>query len=130
MSFTKYRILIYSENPDKLMKFYKDVLEFKLVGQLNIPGDYGYMFNVVDDLNVWIGKHSSIKGKIKERFRHIFNLYPTEGVKHWYEKIKDNLQVKIVAKPFLAPFSTPENQVWFCTFLDPEGNCWQLVGKK
>lgn len=128
--FSKYRILIYSETPDELMRFYRDVLEFKLVDQLNIPGDYGYMFNVVDDLNVWIGKHSEIKGKAKENFRHLFNLYPTEGVEHWYNKIKDNPQVTIVAKPFLAPFSTPDNQVWFCTCLDPEGNCWQFVGNK
>lgn len=129
MAFSKYRILIYSENPDKLMEFYRDVLEFKLVEHLDIPGDYGYMFNVVGDLNVWIGKHSEIKGSAKESFRHLFNLYPEEGVEYWYKKIKDNPEVKIVAKPYLAPFSTPENQVWFSTFLDPEGNCWQFVGK-
>ena len=130
MSFTKYRILIYSENPDKLKDFYIDVLGFKLVDKLDIEGDYGYMLNVVGDLNVWIGHHSEIKGKAKENFRHLFNLYPTEGVQFWYEKLKDNKSIKIVAKPFLAPFSTPENQVWFSTFLDPEGNCWQFVGKK
>lgn len=130
MAFTKYRILIYSENPDKLAEFYKEVLGFKQVEKLNIPGDYGYMLNVIGDLNVWIGKHSEIKGKAKENFRHLFNLYPEEGVEYWYKKLKDDKEVTIVAKPFLAPFSTPENQVWFSTFLDPEGNCWQLVGKK
>lgn len=130
MAFTKYRILIYSENPDKLVKFYEEVLEFKRVDELKLPDDYGYMLKVVDDLWVWIGKHSEVKGKAKENFRHLFNLYPEEGVEHWYNKIKDNPQVEIVAKPFLAPFSTPDNQVWFATFLDPEGNCWQFVGKK
>ncbi len=130
MAFTKYRILIYSENPDKLMEFYRDVLGFELLEHLDIPGDYGYMLKVVDDLWVWIGKHSEIKGEARENFRHLFNLYPEEGVEHWFNKIKDNPQVKIVAKPYLAPFSTSENQVWFSTFLDPEGNCWQFVGKK
>ncbi|MBI3366666.1 VOC family protein [Candidatus Roizmanbacteria bacterium] len=130
MSFTKYRILIYSEHPDKLAQFYQEVLEFKLVEKLDIPGDYGYMLNVVGDLNVWIGKHSEIKGKAKENFRHLFNLYPIEGVEYWYERLKDNPQVTIVAKPFLAPFSTKDNEIWFSTFLDPEGNCWQFVGKK
>lgn len=130
MPFTKYRILIYSETPDKLAQFYQNILGFKLVEKLDIPGDYGYMLNVVGDLNVWIGKHSEIKGKVKENFRHLFNLYPTEGVEYWFNKLKDNPQVVIVAKPFLAPFSTKENPVWFCTFLDPEGNCWQFVGKK
>jgi catechol 2,3-dioxygenase-like lactoylglutathione lyase family enzyme len=112
------------------VKFYQDVLEFKLLNKLDIPGDYGYMLQVVGDLNVWIGQHSEIKGNAKESFRHLFNLYPDEGVEHWYQKVKDNPQVTIVAEPFLAPFSTPENQVWFCTFLDPEGNCWQFVGNK
>jgi len=130
MAFTNYRILIYSENPDTLMKFYTDVLEFKLLDKLNIPGDYGYMLQVVGNLNVWIGKHSEIKGKAKENFRHIFNIYPSEGVEHWYNKIKNNPLATIVAKPFLAPFSTKENQIWFSTFLDPEGNCWQFVGNK
>ncbi len=130
MAFSKYRILIYSENPDKLVKFYQDVLGFKLLNKLDILGDYGYMLQVTKDLWIWIGRHSKIKGKAKENFRHLFNLYPDEGVDYWYMKIKDNPQVTIVAKPFLAPFSTKDNQVWFCTFLDPEGNCWQFVGAK
>lgn len=128
--FSNYRILIYSENPDKLMPFYRDVLGFKLLDHLDIPGDYGYMLQVVGNLNVWIGRHSEVKGNAKENFRHLFNLYPIEGVTFWYEKIRNNPEVRIVANPFLAPFSTPENQIWFCTFLDPEGNCWQFVGKK
>lgn len=130
MAFSKYRILIYSENPDKLMQFYRDVLGFKLIDQLKLPDDYGYMFNIAGDYNIWVGKHSEVKGKAKENFRHLFNLYPEEGVQYWYNKIKDNPEVKIIAKPFLAPFSTADNQVWFSTFLDPEGNCWQFVGKK
>ncbi len=130
MAFSKYRILIYSENPDTLVKFYTDCLGFKEMDKLNIPGDYGYMLNVVGDLNVWIGKHSEVKGKAKENFRHLFNLYPEEGVEYWYNKVKQYSGTTIIAKPFLAPFSTPKNQVWFSTFLDPEGNCWQFVGKK
>ena len=130
MAFSKYRILIYSENPDKLMQFYRDVLELKLIDQLKLDNDYGYMFNIAGDYNLWIGKHSEVKGKVKENFRHLFNLYPEEGVEFWYNKIKDHPEVKIIAKPFLAPFSTDDNQIWFSTFLDPEGNCWQFVGKK
>ena len=130
MAFTKYRILIYSENPDKLMGFYRDVLELEQIDELKLSDDYGYMFKVAGDYQLWIGKHSEIKGTAKENYRHLFNLYPEEGVMYWHNKIKNNLQVKIVAEPFLAPFSTPDNQVWFSTFLDPEGNCWQFVGKK
>lgn len=130
MSFTQYRILIYSEDPDKLAPFYRDTLKLKLLNKLDIPKDYGYMFEVTENANLWLGKHSQIKGKVKENFRHLFNLYPSEGVDYWYKKVKNVAGVTIVAEPYLAPFSTKDNQVWFCTFLDPEGNCWQFVGKK
>ena len=130
MAFSKYRILIFSQNPDKLMPFYRDVLGLEFLEKLDIPGDYGYMLRVSGDLWLWLGKHSKVKGKAKENFRHLFNLYPDEGVDYWYNKLKKIKNATIVAKPFLAPFSTPKNQVWFCTFLDPEGNCWQFVGKK
>lgn len=130
MAFTKYRILIYSENPDKLKDFYINVLGFKEIEHLALPDDYGYMLEVSGDYRVWIGKHSEVIGKAKENFRHLFNLYPEEGVEYWYNKVKDNPQVTVVAKPFLAPFSTPEDQWWFATILDPEGNCWQFVGQK
>src|SRR5579859_1076657 len=58
-NFSKYRILIFSENPDTLMPFYRDVLGLKLIDQLNIPGDYGYMFLVAGDLNLWLDRKST-----------------------------------------------------------------------
>jgi len=130
MAFKKYMILIYSENPDKLVKFYEEVLELKQIDKLEYSNDYGYELEIQGDYTLWIGQHSEIHGKAKENFRHIFNLYPEEGVHHWFNKIKDNPQVTVVAEPFLAPFSTPEKPFWFSTFLDPEGNCWQFVGKE
>ena len=128
-NFSKYMILIFSENPDKLVPFYQDLLGLKLLSKLDIPGDYGYTFEINSEMKLWLGKHSEIHGTSQEPFRHLFNLYPTEGVEQWYQKLVA-AKVAIVAKPFLAPFSTPEKQIWFCTFQDPEGNCWQMVGKK
>lgn len=127
--FTNYRILIYSENPDKLMKFYRDILKLKLDSKLDIPNDYGYRFVVNGEVKLWIGKHSEIKGKAKEPFRHIFNLY-CDSVNKWYKNIKDKKEVTIILKPSPAPFATKENPVYVCTFLDPEGNCWQFMGRK
>jgi uncharacterized glyoxalase superfamily protein PhnB len=126
--FSKYRILIFSENPDELMKFYRDDLKLKLVKKLDIPNDYGYMFEVSGDMLLWLGKHSDVKGKTKEPFRHIFNLY-TDEVQKWYEKLKDVKGVTFILKPSLTPFATKENPVYVCTFLDPENNCWQFMGK-
>lgn len=127
--FHKYRLLIYSEQPDELMKFYQDVLGLTLEKKLDIPNDYGYRFAVNGDMKLWIGYHSGIKGKAKEPFRHIVNLY-VDSVSEWYEKIKDKLGVTIVSEPEEAPFSTPDEPVWVSTFLDPEDNCWQFMGGK
>ncbi len=127
--FSKYRILIYSENPDKLMEFYRDVLELQLEQKLDIPNDYGYRFVINGEMQLWIGKHSEVKSKNTEPFRHIFNLYPT-SVTEWYNKIKDAPGVTIICEPQETPFSTPENPTYVSTFLDPENNCWQFMGPK
>ena len=127
--FSHYRILIYSETPDELMKFYRDVLQLELEQHLDIPNDYGYRFKVHGDFQIWIGKHSEIHGPAKEPFRHIFNLYVT-SVSEWYNKIKDTEGVEIVSAPQLTPFATYDNPVYVSTFLDPEKNCWQFMGGK
>lgn len=126
-AFSHYRILLFSENPDELMKFYRDTLEIPLENKLDIPDDYGYMFTINGDWKLWIGKHSEIHGGAKEPFRHIFNLY-VESVSEWYEKIKD--KTEIVSTPMLTPFATDDNPVYVSTFLDPEKNCWQFMGGK
>ncbi len=112
------------------MKFYRDVLGLKVTQKLDIPNDYGYQLKVNKDYIIWIGKHDQVKGKSQEPFRTMHNLYPKQGVTHWYNKIKDHKDVKIILKPELTPFATKDNPVYVCTWLDPEGNCWQFMGKK
>lgn len=127
--FSKYRILIFSKNPDRLMKFYRDVLELKLESALKLPNDYGYMFIVNKEFKIWIGKHDGVAEKNPDPFRHIFNLY-VKSVSKWYNKIKDNKEVKIICKPTETPFSKPDDRWYVSTFLDPEGNCLQFMGGK
>ena len=121
-----YRILIWSENPDKLVKFYNEILDLEIVKKYDLPNDYGYALKVNDNLLIWIGQHSKIKGRAKEPFRHIFNLY-VDDVFDWYEKLKSRKDVEIVAKPFKTPPSTKEDPKYAFTFLDPEGNCLQFM---
>ncbi len=130
VNFSRYRLLIFSPNPDKLMKFYRDVLGLKVTQKMDIPNDYGYGVRVNKDYIIWIGKHDQVKGKSQEPFRTMHNLYPKQGVTHWYNKIKDHQDVTIVLKPELTPFATKDNPVYVCTWLDPENNCWQFMGKK
>jgi hypothetical protein len=123
---TGYRLLIWSENPDKLMEFYKDVLELEPTTKLTLSNDYGYGFKITDVMRIWIGKHSDVKGKNKDPFRHIVNLY-VDDVFEWYEKLKDNKDITVIQQPVETPLSKPESKKYVFTFLDPEGNCLQFM---
>lgn len=125
---TSYRILIWSENPDKLASFYRDNLGLEQVIKLELPDDYGYAFKIGDSgLLIWLGKHSEITGYNKEPVRHMFNLYVSD-VFEWYEKIKQVPEVKILQEPMVTPPTrNQEIKKYVCTFLDPEGNCFQFM---
>lgn len=125
---SSYRILIWSENPDKLAEFYRNTLELEQVIKLDIPDDYGYAFKVGDKgLLIWIGKHSEIQGINKEPYRHMFNLYVND-VNAWIEKVRKVEGVKIIQEPMVTP-PTRDQEVkkYVATFLDPEGNCFQFM---
>ncbi len=124
---SNYRILIWSENPDELMKFYRDVLELEVAVELKLSNDYGYGLKIAGtNLLLFIGKHSDIKGKAKEPFRHMFNFYVND-VFAWYEKLKDRADTEIIAKPYRTPPSTDDNPKYVFTLLDPDGNCLQFM---
>lgn len=118
--------MIYSQDPDSLIPFYTDVLRFEVVKKFTHPNDYGYKLKMTeDDQFLFIGRHSKVKGKNKDPFRNMYTLY-TNNVKKWYEKIKDVDGITIVVAPEETPIETDDRYV--CTFLDPEGNCWQFLG--
>ena len=95
-----YQLLIWSENPDKLQEFYREVLELEPIAKLTLPDDYGYGFKVGEQMKLWIGKHSEVNGKNKDPHRFIVQLY-VEDVLSWFEKTKD--KVKVIAEPFETP---------------------------
>ena len=126
-------ILIWSENPDELMKFYRDVLELEFVSKTDISekegisADYGYEFMLTEKGDkVWIGKHSDVKGRSKEPIRIMHNLY-TDDVQKWYEKVK-SAGCEILCPPTKTPFYREDKPWYVSTFLDPEGNAWQFMG--
>lgn len=126
-------ILIWSENPDELMKFYRDVLSLKLNDKIDLPEisavgpDYGYEFQLTEHTKLWIGKHSEVKGRSKEPVRMMHNLY-TDEVERWYQIVK-NAGCEILCEPTKVPFYSDDLQWYVSTFLDPEGNAWQFMGK-
>lgn len=125
-------ILIWSENPDELMKFYRDVLELPFQDKTDIPAsdkiaaDYGYTFIVAQGIKLWIGKHSGVRGKSKEPVRIMHNLY-TDEVQEWYKKVSE-AGAQILSEPERTPFYSSDTPWYVSTFLDPEGNAWQFMG--
>lgn len=126
-------ILIWSENPDKLVKFYTDVLELELLDKTDIKAskglekDYGYDLKLSPENILWIGHHDQITGKSKDPIRRMVNLH-TDSVQMWYERVL-SAGCEVIQKPILTPFASHKDPVYVCTWLDPEGNCWQFMGK-
>ena len=123
-----YQILVWSENPDKLQKFYRDTLELKPQGELSLPDDYGYSFKVGKQ-RLWIGKHSEVSGKNPDKFRFIINFY-VDDVHAWHEKLIRR-GVRMLTKPFMTPPTRDKKEKRYAfTFFDPEGNCLQIMSAK
>lgn len=131
--FSGTHILIWSFNPDELVKFYTDVLELEVKEKVDLPAknevgeDYGYQLFSGDVKICWIGKHSEVLGRSKEPVRIMHNLYTNE-VQKYFEKVKA-AGMEILQEPAETPFSSDDDLTYVCTWLDPEGNCWQFMGK-
>ncbi|EKD89866.1 MAG: hypothetical protein ACD_32C00119G0003 [uncultured bacterium] len=116
-------VLIWSEDYKSLADWYKEKLGLIMKSQLNHPEDTGALFQI-GDTQLWIGKHSEVKGKNKDRARHMFNL-DVDSVEKAYQYLKDK-GVEFIAPPFKAPTIN----YYFATFLDLDNNIVQLIGSK
>lgn len=120
MKIDRYKITIYSKNPDQLQEFYREVMGFSFDRKMDLPDDYGYVFKLADNLELYISYHSEVEGANKDMFRHIFDFRVGDVDKTFSEILSRYPNLKIIAKPFDAPCSR------VATFADPEGNCWQI----
>ena len=128
--FSKYKHFIFTENPDELVKFYTDYLEWNIVGKLEYEKDYGYALEISPGgMQVWLAEHSEVSGKNEDPYRQMLNLY-TDHVEYLYNKVKDHPGVTVVAEPFhMSAMNPEETERWACTILDPDGNSLQFMGK-
>ncbi len=118
-------ILIWSENFRRLADWYKEILGFKVINELNHPQDTGVLFEISPGgTTLWIGQHSEVKEKNADPCRHMFNL-TVASVTAGYEELKKK-GVEFVAEPFKAPTFDK----YFTTFYDLDGNMVQLIGGK
>lgn len=125
-----YKFFIFSENPDKLVKFYTDILGFRIIQELKLPRDYGYMVQNQDGDQIWIAEHSEVRGYNSDPFRHIITIYYSE-IESIYQKVKEADGVKIIQEPIsMGEFNPDIQNRQVFTFLDPEGNCLQFMQPK
>ena len=110
-------ILIGSEDPERLIKFYGKVL-----GQKPDWGDGVWGGFKVGDGFITIGPHSEVKGANKESGRLLFN-FETSEVEEEFVRIK-KLGAKVIAEPY-NPMQ--EEGMLIATFADPDGNYFQLM---
>ena len=126
---TDYRYFIFTSDPDELVKFYLQALDCKIIRKLEYELDYGYTIEISEGGNkIWIAKHSEVNGKNKDPYRHILNIY-TDNIHYYLDKIRVYPKAKIIAEPFSMGTIIPGETRYACTFLDPEDNCLQLMGK-
>lgn len=109
-------IIIFSENPNKLVDFYKKVLQMDPGWS---GGDFTGFKAGVGYLT--IGPHDKVYGKSKNPERIIFN-FETKNVKAEFERIK-KLGAKVIATPY---HPGEEKSMLLATFADPDGNYFQL----
>lgn len=118
-------VLIWSANFRRLANWYQEILQIKPVEEISHPKDTGILFELTPKKTwLWIGQHSKIKGKNKDKNRWMVNI-DTDSVDKAYKYLQSK-KVKIIAKPFKAPTFDK----WFCTFEDLDGNLLQVIGEK
>ena len=110
-------VILFSEKPEKLVKFYQKVFG-------SDPDWSGGGFNGFGSKSSWliIGPHDKVKGKNSTPERIMVNL-ETDDVKGEFERLK-KAGVKVIQKPY-SPGE--ERDMLVATLEDPDGNYFQLV---
>ncbi len=111
-------ILLSSDNPKKLVEFYKKVFEKNPDMEEDVYAGF-----LVGNGFFSIGLHDKVKGKNLNPERVLLN-FETKDVKGEFERIK-KLGAKVVAEPYTMEGA--EDMGYIATFADPDGNYFQLM---
>ena len=110
-------ILLFSENPKKLVEFYRKIFRKKPDWSEN-----GFCAFMTGKGFITIGPHDKVRGKNKNPERMMFNL-ETKNVRREFGRIK-RIGAKVVAEPY-HPREAPDMMI--ATFADPDNNYFQLL---
>ena len=114
-------VLLGSENATKLAKFYKETVELKQTGEFEMGenNEMCYMFEN-GSVSLAIMDHSEVKGKNKNPERIIIN-FEVGDVEKEVARLK---KAKVKQKQDIYHI---EGYGYVSTFVDPDGNFFQLV---
>ena len=108
-------VIIWTEDLDRLLPFYRDVLGFQPHSQHD---DFiAFRFG---DMRLSIGKHDGVKGRSREPHRIMINL-GTRDIHAEYQRLLQQ-GVEFIRKPEKEQWGG-----WVATLLDPDGNVLQLL---
>jgi predicted enzyme related to lactoylglutathione lyase len=114
---------IWSENHEKLAKWYEKVLGFDYKCRIDYPNDKCIEFKFGKNY-FFVGWHNKIHGKNKDKYRIMIG-FNVKSVTKTAEELEKR-GVKFIAKPFEGP----PGGFWCTTIEDPEGNLLQFYGDK
>ncbi len=126
MKVTKYRICLFSKNPDKLALFYTEVLGFNQVVKVDREDDYGYGIEAVKGYKLWIAKHSKVNGVNSNPFQIIISFY-VDNINDYFSVLNLHPEIKIIENPTETCMNIKGEERVVGSFLDPDGNCVQLI---
>lgn len=122
----KYRISIFSENPDQLADFYINLFSPISYFKVEDIGNYGYSISLNKDYKLWIGKHSEITGTNMDSKRLMLCLY-VDNIHSYMYKIKSYNKAQIVQDTIIVCKGIVGEERYMASFYDPDGNCIQMM---
>jgi predicted enzyme related to lactoylglutathione lyase len=126
MKVSKYRIALFSNDPDRLADFYIRVLAFIQTVKVDRPGEYGFGIEAAPGYKLWIAKHSEINGLSKEPFRVMLSFY-VDDIEKYFERVVKTESSTIIEAPTLTCQGISGEERIVGAFLDPDGNCVQMM---
>ena len=108
-------VIVWTEDLERLLGFYRDVLGLKPHSQRE-----DFVAFKFGEMRLSVGKHEQVKGRSQESYRIMINL-GTEDIHQEYQRLSGQ-GVEFIRKPEQEHWGG-----WVATFLDPDGNVLQLL---
>jgi predicted enzyme related to lactoylglutathione lyase len=112
-------VCIWSEDSDKLAKWYEEKLDLKVDSRIDLPNDKGVSF-IINGVLLFIGYHDQVHRQSKDPYR-IMPGFVVDSVDKVYEELIAK-GVTFIRKPSWSP----DNTYKAATIVDSEGNIIQF----